>query len=475
MKNKFLLVVFFLFLFNVVNQKQAIGLANPTSLDGGDICVGWDGFVGFVDPNTGHWISNPEFYPGEKLYTSLSLKALGSVSSCGLSLHYDNSSHTFNYANEIFSFNKRLRSDTAGDTNLWEGYDTTAKKEVRSISYRITHNGAWDYRYLFYYLKEYSCQDSVPANATAYDSEESTDLTALISWAYSATDTETKCQYNCNTGYSWDGSSCVAIVNGSCGTRDTIYPFTTTTWPPSSTYCDAETNTSSPSFPEPNNSVSWTCAGSGGGSDDDCTATRSNISAPSLSFWADPNTITLGESTILTYNVSGADECTAITTSSGAGNWNGWKAFSDTPPPHNYSVTPTSLGVKTYRLDCSNSGGTITKWASVTVVPSPTCSFSYDSVSITSGETATATLSSTNDADGKMEYTCTNFENVNNSVLEYNEIGRSGTIGDYNATATWDSLGNNTSETCTFTAENSAGASANCSDTLIVNAPGIYS
>ncbi|MDA3815699.1 MAG: hypothetical protein PF549_05040, partial [Patescibacteria group bacterium] len=170
-------------------------------------------------------------------------------------------------------------------------------------------------------------------------------------------------------------------VNGSCGTRDTTYSAATPAWPSSSTYCSSGTNTSSPSFPAIDSSVSWTCAGSGGGSDDDCTATRSNISAPSLSFWADPDTITLGKTTTLKYTVSGADDCIASTTSSGAGSWSGPKTAIDNTsinPSYDNPVKPSSSSplTKTYRLSCSNSGGTTTRYASVTVNPPPASNIS---------------------------------------------------------------------------------------------------
>ncbi len=56
----------------------------------------------------------------------------------------------------------------------------------------------------------YSCTGQVPANAAAYDSEESMGLGEDTSWTYSVTDTGVKCQYRCNPGFTWSGSACVA-------------------------------------------------------------------------------------------------------------------------------------------------------------------------------------------------------------------------------------------------------------------------
>ncbi len=55
----------------------------------------------------------------------------------------------------------------------------------------------------------HSCTGSIPTNAFAYDSEESTGLAIDTPWTYSATDTATKCQCHCNSGYSWIGGACV--------------------------------------------------------------------------------------------------------------------------------------------------------------------------------------------------------------------------------------------------------------------------
>ncbi|MDO8716842.1 MAG: CARDB domain-containing protein, partial [Dehalococcoidales bacterium] len=50
----------------------------------------------------------------------------------------------------------------------------------------------------------------LPANTTAYAAPDNTGLTANTAYSYSATDTATKCQYSCNTGYTRSGTSCLA-------------------------------------------------------------------------------------------------------------------------------------------------------------------------------------------------------------------------------------------------------------------------
>jgi hypothetical protein len=164
----------------------------------------------------------------------------------------------------------------------------------------------------------------------------------------------------------------ITIINGSCGTRNTAYPSTTTAWPTGSTYCSSGTNTTSPTFPAAGTSVSWTCAGSGGGTNANCSASRSLIviPAPSLSISANPPSITLNNSTTISYTVgNNATSCTASVTS-GGGNWTGTRpAFNGT---HTYpGVTPTTAGTKTYTISCSNTGGTTNRSVSVTVNPPP--------------------------------------------------------------------------------------------------------
>ena len=57
----------------------------------------------------------------------------------------------------------------------------------------------------------YSCIGSIPSNASRHDSEEESGLTSNTSWQYSSSDTSRKCQYACDTGFEWNGSSCEFI------------------------------------------------------------------------------------------------------------------------------------------------------------------------------------------------------------------------------------------------------------------------
>lgn len=108
----------------------------------------------------------------------------------------------------------------------------------------------------------------------------------------------------------------------------------------------------------------------------------------------------------------------------------------------------------------------------------PTCTMSYDKEEVFSGEDATGTWRSIGDADGRLEYSCTNFSEGDLNpctaesycgTIKYNGTGRSGLIkANSLGSATWDNLGHDRNETCTFTAENASGQKTTCSDTLVV-------
>lgn len=62
------------------------------------------------------------------------------------------------------------------------------------------------------------CGGVVPAHASAYDNEESTNVPQNTSWTYSANDVgSVKCQFKCDAGYERKDNQCKAIVY-SCGT-----------------------------------------------------------------------------------------------------------------------------------------------------------------------------------------------------------------------------------------------------------------
>jgi PKD repeat protein len=99
------------------------------------------------------------------------------------------------------------------------------------------------------------------------------------------------------------------------------------------------------------------CGSQGGGSN----GTSNPPPAPTVSISANPTTITLGESTTLTWSSTNVTSCTA------SGDWTGTEATSGSQ-----SITPTTVGIKTYALTCTRVGGSSSDTVTVTVNAPPT-------------------------------------------------------------------------------------------------------
>ncbi|MCA9362617.1 hypothetical protein KC906_04530 [Candidatus Kaiserbacteria bacterium] len=67
-----------------------------------------------------------------------------------------------------------------------------------------------------------ACTGSLPTNSAMY-SGDNTGLTAHTPYSYAAANTATKCQYACNTGFTWNGTSCVAQCTGTLPAFTTLY------------------------------------------------------------------------------------------------------------------------------------------------------------------------------------------------------------------------------------------------------------
>jgi hypothetical protein len=109
----------------------------------------------------------------------------------------------------------------------------------------------------------------------------------------------------------------------------------------------------------------------------------------SISLNVSPGAISQGSSATLTWGSNNATACTAT------GSWTGAKAVSGTSP-----VTPTTAGLQTYTLSCTN--GTETANATVNLIvttaaaPAPTVTIAVNPTSVNVGTAATLTWSSTN-------------------------------------------------------------------------------
>jgi hypothetical protein len=127
----------------------------------------------------------------------------------------------------------------------------------------------------------YSCTGTRPSH-TSIHSGDTTGLTADTSWIYSATNTSRKCQYYCNSGYTWNGSLC--RLNAFCGAAD------------GEAYCDAPTkdlcaNGSPSTVTSTGGNWTWTCSSVSGTTQDDasCSATVQTTGCGSPGNWQEVN------------------------------------------------------------------------------------------------------------------------------------------------------------------------------------------
>lgn len=127
------------------------------------------------------------------------------------------------------------------------------------------------------------------------------------------------------------------------------------------------------------------CTGTGGTTTQSAVLTVS-APAPTLAFTVAPTTITIGSSASLDWSASNATACTA------SGDWSGSKATIG-----NQTVTPTTIGEKTFSLSCTGSGGSVSKSVTLTVrqLP-PAITIAVNPTSITQGNSATISWGTTN-------------------------------------------------------------------------------
>ncbi len=110
---------------------------------------------------------------------------------------------------------------------------------------------------------------------------------------------------------------------------------------------------------------------------------KSTIPLPEITFTAEPQTITIGESTTLTWSTTNADSC-VIEPGIGSVDVNG-----------STQVSPTET--TTYTITATGPGGTATSDVTVTVTyPLPTVTISADPETILLGQSSTLTWSTTN-------------------------------------------------------------------------------
>lgn len=103
---------------------------------------------------------------------------------------------------------------------------------------------------------------------------------------------------------------------------------------------------------------------------------------PTVTLTASPTTLELGQGTALTWTSTRATACTA------SNAWTGSKALNGTA-----NLTPATGGSHTYTLTCTGAGGSVSRSATV-VVNAPAITIALTPATITDGQTATLSWSS---------------------------------------------------------------------------------
>ena len=80
-------------------------------------------------------------------------------------------------------------------------------------AYVEANNGSSNYAECSTTCSELTCRctGSLPAHSSPWGDDEDQNLSQDLPWQYSDSDTARKCEFHCDTGYEWDGSSCVEI------------------------------------------------------------------------------------------------------------------------------------------------------------------------------------------------------------------------------------------------------------------------
>ena len=175
-----------------------------------------------------------------------------------------------------------------------------------------------------------------------------------------------------------------------------------------------------------------------------------NVTKPSIgSFTAEPTTITAGQSSKLSWSVTGTEPVTIEITDVG------------NPTSTSVSVSPTAT--KTYTLTASNSAGSVTKDVSITVNPAPPPAPNATKPTIDSFTASPSTI--TAGQSSTLSWAVSGTQPITISVTDLGTV--SGTSGSVSPTAT---------KTYTLTASNSAGSvTKNLSITVNLIKPSITS
>ena len=119
------------------------------------------------------------------------------------------------------------------------------------------YNGNGNYPTCTLPAATYSCSGTQPSNSSMWDS--TTGLPSSASYTYSSYNSSTQCEYYCNSGYTWNGSSCAAPTYSCSGTQPSNSSMwdSTTGLPSSASYTYSSYNSSAQCEYSCNSGYTW--------------------------------------------------------------------------------------------------------------------------------------------------------------------------------------------------------------------------
>jgi hypothetical protein len=211
-----------------------------------------------------------------------------------------------------------------------------------------------------------SCS-AIPPHSSFHAGDDS--VTVDTDSVHNDNNTAAKCEFTCNTGYSWDpgSSSCVSTPTASCGAANNV---SSTVVPPEANLCSAGThewidNTAG------DGSYNWKCNGSGGSSVA-CSASKT-LPSPIMSISVDgPNIIRTGNPVKVVWSVTSPEsrQCKVF---GGGGISDNFDPSDTSPLPYTSNHVTTPITNTTYfYLRCIDPDGTPhNRSVKVEVIPGP--------------------------------------------------------------------------------------------------------
>lgn len=278
------------------------------------------------------------------------------------------------------STNPSSGTSPLNDVDLTANVSGTAKGNI-VYSFDCTNNGTWDYT-------------SSATSANPYTKSDLCDYATAGTYTIKAKVTRNGVTATCNDTIVVNSAPNVSCAISANPTSILDGQSSTLNWTSSNatscTASDAWSNSKPLSgtksvSPKHNSTYTLTCSGPGGSATCSASVAVTSNPAPTCSISANPTSILIGQSSLLTWTSSNTTTCVA------SNAWSGTKSISGIE-----SVSPSNDS--TYSLTCSGPGGSVTCSTSVDVNsnPAPNCSIDANPTTISKNEHSTLDWTSNN-------------------------------------------------------------------------------